>query len=109
MRLHREGGRIVDASGAPGRAALFEQIGALVAVGATHYGPPLPEEGFARPRARVVVTRTDGAPAPRSYEILVGAPAGEGDDANVHARRADLAVGFLIAPDVARALLGDHP
>lgn len=101
IELRRQGDRLVAATGTASdtdAAALAEALASLRAADTTAYGPAAPADGTARPRARIVVTRAAEAGDPRTYAIRIGAPE-PGEDPLVHARREDLELGFLLAPD----------
>ncbi len=99
VEVERNGRPAADAPG----DALLATIETLRAADTAGYGAPPPAAGLARPRARLTVTRTADGPEPRSYTILLGAE----DAGRVHARRADLEVGFLLPAEAAAALLGE--
>ncbi len=109
MALRQDGGRFITDDGPADEERTIELTQALSrfrARDATAYGPPAPGDGLTPPRARIRVQRAEGADAPTSYEILVGAPDGEG---MVHVRRADLAVGLRIEEALIDAVLAYEP
>lgn len=98
--LRRRGSALVSESGAvpeARRAALLDAVSGLEAVKVVSYAPLA--ASFARPRARVTVRRSQEAPAPAEYVLLVGAQ--EGD--RTHVRREDLAIDFLVPSDAVSA------
>jgi hypothetical protein len=104
ITIAKEGGAW-QANGAPADrdrvSALLRSLETLRATHATSYGPPDATSGLARPRGTVTVHRTEEAEGPRDYTIALGAAA----PPSVHARRADLDVGFLIGADAAAPFL----
>lgn len=109
LALRQDGGRFVTDDGPADEertSDLTQAISRFRARDATAYGPPAPADGLTPPRARIRVQRAEGADPPVSYEILVGAPDGEG---MVHVRRADLAVGLRVEEAVIDAVLAYEP
>jgi hypothetical protein len=80
---------------------LASAIEGLRATSVGPYAPAAVADGLTPPRARITVTRGEGA-EPRELVLLLGAPTGT--DATIHARRADLAVGATV-PESAVAVL----
>jgi len=109
VEIRRQGDAFRTPTGASASAAIVERVATLHAIATSGYGPPSPAQGLAAPRARISITRTEGAPEPHTYDVLIGAKEGEGSDARVHVRRSDLAVGLLIAADEAQAFLDYQP
>jgi hypothetical protein len=72
--------------------ALLDRLDTLRATSVLRYGAPEAASGLAAPSVRIVGTRRESASGPRTVTIEIGATVGEGADAIVAARRADLAI-----------------
>jgi hypothetical protein len=83
-----------------GLRRLVDRVGALRASSVTGYGAPPSDHGLQAPRARVTVTRKDGAGEPREYTFVIGATEGDDDAARTHVRRQGLEVGLAFPTDV---------
>jgi hypothetical protein len=86
--------------------ALLDRLSSIRAAEVVGYGAPPPDSGLAAPRARVVVTRTEDAPEPREYTLLIGAARGEGEHRQVFVKRDGLDVTYTVAAEVVDAILG---
>ena len=105
VRLRNDQGSWVTENGPLADDATETFFGALDhlrAAGTSAYGPASAADGLTPPRATIHVVREEGSPEPREYDIVIGAAA---DAEAVHARRGDLAVGFLLREPVVDALL----
>jgi hypothetical protein len=92
----RQGARFVvlDSAEQASATAAVERVARLRAETVVHYGPPLPSEGFAHPRATITVT--GGAPTTTTHTVTFGAAVGESEPAQVYARRSDLDATFTV-------------
>ncbi len=88
--------------------SLTERLADLRAAGATRYGDPPASFGLNPPRARIVITRHEDM-SPRVVTIQIGAPVSDAPNAQVHVRRADLDLGYLLEADQVEALLRYEP
>ncbi len=79
--------------------ALAEAVATLRASAVTGHGVADPSQGFDAPHARIVIQHSSEGP---ERVLLLGGPAGGGGR---HARRADLAVGFVLPESQIEALL----
>lgn len=112
FELHHDGRAFVMPDGAPDRDrtdALLDAIERLRAAGVSRYGAPEPADGLDAPRLTLWVRRDAEADPPREYTLLFGAEVGEGDDARVHVRREDLAVGFFVLRSAVAPILDYEP
>ncbi len=112
VSITRENGGFATPAGpadAERTRGLLDRLSSLLATAVVGYGEPPADAGFARPRARIVVKRSEDAPAPREAVLLVGAAHGEGDARRVFVKREDLAVTFEVAGTLIDAILGYRP
>jgi hypothetical protein len=104
IELTRDGATLTRADGtaldADTARAMEDALSTLRAAETVGYGPAPAQAALATPRARITVTRTDNAPEPRTYTILVGAETTDAAGrARTYARRDDLDATFLVATD----------
>lgn len=108
VRVERQGEAFVAHGAAiePGRVRVFvETLATLRASALTEYGPAQKAQGLQPAFARIVVSlKAAGAPLSR-VELTLGAETPLGR----HARRADLALGFIIPPSASEALVSLLP
>lgn len=76
--------------------AAIHGVADLRAVAVLGYGAPAASTGLVRPSMTLVVHRAAESSEPRTMTIAFGGPAGSGTDTGVAARRADLAVTYVV-------------
>ncbi|MBC7173407.1 MAG: hypothetical protein H5U40_13290 [Polyangiaceae bacterium] len=112
ISLRREGDRFVTDQGPADderTRGLIERLSSILATTVVGYGPPPNHSGLASPRARVVISRADGAPAPREITLLIGSARGEAAERKVFVKRDDLDVTFEVPAMLVDAILGYRP